>query len=188
VAKGLVEFDLRNHSPHIDSILTGLGYIAAVSPKPSGPWNLLVLSKVERGRGRLMEVAAVKAPDRFRLNKYIYRRDIDVVTVAPGSAVPSKAQLRALADQGKAVEVVIGDFIRINPSGLIQVLDLMEDVRGLTLIFSQGVTDVRSVKNPMDILNYLDALTGHRRPWIDPLLRSPLDYLVDVMYRRGVCL
>ncbi|MGC8597835.1 MAG: hypothetical protein ACP5NY_08005 [Thermocladium sp.] len=187
MAKGLVEFDLRNHSFYIDKVLMRLGYIAAVSPKPSGPWDLLVLSKVERGRGRLMEIAAVKAPDRFRLNKYIYRRDIDVVTVIPGSAVPSKAQLRALAGQGKAVEVVIGDFIRLDPGGLIRVLDLMEDVKGLTLIFSQGVTDLRSVKNPMDILNYLDALTGRRRPWVDPLLRSPLDYLVDVMYRRGIC-
>ncbi|GGP22244.1 hypothetical protein GCM10007981_17530 [Thermocladium modestius] len=187
MARNYVEFDLRIHSPEIDNVLSGLGYVAAVSPRPGGPWNLLVLSKVSAGRGRLMEVVAVRAPDRFRLNKLIYRRDIDVVTIAPGTAVPSRAQMRALADQGKAVEVVVGEFMRSDPRRLLEILDLMEDFVGASL-FSQGASTIGEIKNPLDILNYLDAMTGRRRPWVDPLLKNPLDYLVDTMYRRGVCL
>lgn len=188
MARNYVEFDLRIHSPpEIDNVLSGLGYVAAVSPRPGGPWNLLVLSKVSAGGrgGRLMEVVAVRAPDRFRLNKLIYRRDIDVVTIAPGTAVPSRAQMRALADQGKAVEVVVGgEFMRSDPRRLLEILDLMEDFVGASL-FSQGASTIGEIKNPLDILNYLDAMTGRRRPWVDPLLKNPLDYLVDTMYRRG---
>ncbi len=99
--------------------------------------------------------------------------------------MPSRAQMRALADQGKAVEVVVGgEFMRSDPRRLLEILDLMEDFVGASL-FSQGASTIGEIKNPLDILNYLDAMTGRRRPWVDPLLKNPLDYLVDTMYRRG---
>ncbi len=128
---------------------------------------------------------------RFTLNKLISDDRIDVVTINTVNRrlLPSKAQARVMAKEGKALEIVINPIVSYGVEGLAFLRDVINNystINGLRIVLSQGISKVSSVRNPRDVAKLMEVLTG-----IDVssmLSDEPYELLVDAMYKRGVCI
>lgn len=59
-------------------------------------------------------------------------------------------------------------------------------IDGLRIVLSQGISKVSDVRNPRDVVELMEVLTG-----IDVsgmFSDEPYELLVDAMYRRGICI
>ncbi|MGC8542391.1 MAG: RNase P subunit p30 family protein [Vulcanisaeta sp.] len=196
-----VELHLGSADRRLISLLKRLGY-GLVALIISGnndieelpAFRKLVITKGSAwkiGLSRSFDLVSVVPWSRFALNKLISDDRIDAITVneVNRKVLPSKAQARAMAREGKALEIVINPIVSNGESGLAFLRDVINDystIDGLRIVVSQGISKVSDVRNPRDIVELIRVLTGvDAKPLIS---ENPYELLVDALYRRGVCL
>ncbi|MCG2869528.1 MAG: RNase P subunit p30 family protein [Vulcanisaeta sp.] len=139
---------------------------------------------------RSFDIVSVIPWNRFVLNKFISDDRIDVITINEVNinVIPSKPQARFMAKEGKALEIVLNPILKHGERGLAFLRDVINEyitVDGLTMVLSQGISNVADIRNPRDIIALISVLTGINA---DPLISdNPYELIVDAVYRRGVC-
>ncbi len=137
------------------------------------------------------DLVSVVPWSRFVLNKLISDDRVDVITIneVNRDILPSKAQARIMAREGKALEIVINPIVSNGEAGLAFLRDVINEystIDGLRIIVSQGVSKVSDIRNPRDIAKLIEVLTNvNAKPLVSD---NPYEVLVDALYRRGVCL
>ena len=195
-----VEFHLNSTDARLIRLLKALGYgLAALAVGGDGVEEFPVFRKLVVTRGsawkirmfRGFDVVAVVPWSRFALNKLISDDRVDVIMIneVNRDALPSKAQARAMAREGKALEIVINPIIVAGEQGLAFLRDVINEystIDGLRIIVSQGIGKVSDVRNPRDVVELIRVLTGvDAKPFISDY---PYEVIVDALYRRGLCL
>jgi ribonuclease P/MRP protein subunit RPP1 len=139
---------------------------------------------------RSFDIVSVIPWNRFVLNKFISDDRIDVITINEVNinVIPSKPQARFMAKEGKALEIVLNPILKHGERGLAFLREVINEyitVDGLTMVLSQGISNVADIRNPRDIIALISVLTGINA---DPLISdNPYELIVDAVYRRGVC-
>jgi len=162
--------------------------------------RLLLLSKLyvtSRELGKILRVfrrfdlISVQPENRFVLNKIIRLPEVDLVTIDLTNldAVPSKDQLKIMAEEGKALEILL-DKVLTGSYKLLKALDILVHqvykIDNLVLFFSQNVKSVYDVRNPRDVIALIQVITEIDNNYFKMLRESWLRYIVDTFYRRGV--
>ncbi|BDR93510.1 RNase P subunit p30 family protein [Vulcanisaeta souniana] len=180
-------------------VMLGYGMAAIVTGGGNDIDEFPVLRKLVITQGSAWKIKMYKNFDlvsvipwsRFVLNKLISDDRIDVVTINTINKrlLPSKAQARVMAEEGKALEIVITPIVSYGERGLAFLRDVISDystIDGLRIVLSQGISKVSDVRNPRDVVELMEVLTG-----IDVsgmFSDEPYELLVDAMYRRGICI
>ena len=198
-----VELHLQTVDEAVLRALERLGYSAAAVvgdfdiARAQEATNILLVRKVMLGaprpRGRHWpHIVAVVPRDRFALNKFIRKADVDVITISEvdEGKVPSKAQARVMAREGKALEIVVNPILSRGSRGLSflrRLLETLSTVDELPIIVSQGIAAGSDVRNPRDVAALL-SLIEPGRGWISSMSELAVGVIVDAMFRRGVCI
>ncbi|MGC8605955.1 MAG: RNase P subunit p30 family protein [Vulcanisaeta sp.] len=137
------------------------------------------------------DIVSVIPWNRFVINKFINDERIDLITIndVDKNALPSKPQARVMANEGKALEIVLNPIIRHGEHGLAFLRDIINEysvIDGLKIVVSQGISKVSDVRNPRDIIELMRVLSNvDAKPFLSDY---PSEILVDAVYKRGVCL
>ncbi len=160
----------------------------------------LILSKLyvhSRELGKIprliakFDLIAVQPENRFVLNKIVRLPEVDIVTVDLTNigALPSKDQLKVMAEEGKALEVLI-DQVLAGGYRALKIFDMLIQqalrIDNLVLFFSQNVKNLYSIKNPRDILALVQVVADLSSSYLKTLREDWLRYIVDIFYKRGV--
>jgi hypothetical protein len=195
-----VELHLASLEPRVLATMESVGYGAAALAAGRGyvETNIMLLSKLvitEGGAWKLrmhgeFDIVSVIPWSRFVLNKFIRDERIHVITIddTRRGAVPSRAQARVMAREGKALEVVVNPIL--DKGGLAflrELLNSMIHVDGLVVLISQGISDTRDVRNPRDVAALLGILAPGFR-WELAMSQGAYAFISDVAYMRGICL
>ena len=207
--KGFIELHVEetNNLKQIFKVLERLGYrlVALVNVKLNQvdaeileETRLLVLTKLYVTRENIYkldkfymyDLVSIHPWDRFSLNKFIRRREIDMVTLTPENlrVAPTKDQVKAMVEEGKAIEVLIKGFLhdvsKIKP--LANYIRNILTVDDITIIISQGISNMYDLVNPRDVYTLLRVFLELDRYWVRKLLDEAIKFIVDTMYRKGV--
>ena len=195
-----VELHLSSTDKRLIRLLKLLGYkLLALVVGGDDIEELPVFRKLVVTEGSAWKIGMFKSFDlvsvvpwsRFVLNKLISDDRVDVITIneVNRAILPSKAQARVMAREGKALEIVINPIVSNGETGLAFLRDVINDystIDGLRIVISQGIIKVSDVRNPRDIVELIKVLTDiNAKPLISD---NPYELLVDALYRRGVCL
>jgi len=196
-----VELHLSSMDQGVLGILERLGYTAAAVTMNNDyvDSSILILNKLVITEGSVwklrmhsrFDIVSVVPWSRFVLNKLIRDERIHVITISDADPriVPSKAQARVMADEGKALEVVVNPILGRGEQGLAflkGLLNSMSRIEGLTIVVSQGIRNRRDVRNPRDVISLLNLLAPARE-WASALSRDALTLISDAIYMRGLC-
>ncbi len=196
-----VEFHLGTLDDNVLRLLARLGYgvvLTYVGFKATSDalpiFAKIFITRETTWRFRLIRkytIVAVRPWNRFVLNKYAADERVDVITIdAPDKeALPSKAQARLMAERGKALEIVLNPILKYGEKGLVFLRDVLvkyTKIEDLRIIVSQGVSGIKDVRNPRDVRDLIEILTGlNAEPF---LCENPYEVLSDAIFRRGVCI
>ncbi|ADN51415.1 RNase P subunit p30 family protein [Vulcanisaeta distributa] len=195
-----VELHLGSTDRKLIRLLKALGYglvalvIGGNDVEELPTFRKLVITRGSAWKIRMFknfDIVSVVPWSRFVLNKLISDDRVDVVTIneVNRDILPSKAQARVMAREGKALEIVINSIVSNGEAGLAFLRDVINEystIDGLRIIVSQGVSKVSDVRNPRDIAKLIEVLTNaNAKPLVSD---NPYEVLVDALYKRGVCL
>ncbi len=147
--------------------------------------------EVLRRARRMYDIVAVRPENRFRLNKLIRAPEINVITLdfSDERQLPSRDQVKVMASEGKALEILIGSDLLSSQRMLGMLCKYLESIVAtddLVLIFSQNIRSVRDVRNPRDLMSFIAVLVDVDKRLLDDLRARLLDFLSDVFYLKGV--
>jgi len=194
-----VELHLGTTDRPVINLLKRLGYgLAALTVGNNDieeipTFRKLVITQNSTWKLRMVknfDIVSVIPWSRFVLNKFISDERIDLITINDISknALPTKPQARAMAREGKALEIVINPIINHGEQGLAFLRDLINEyttVDELMIVISQGINNVTDIRNPRDIIELIHVLSSiNAAPLISD---NPYELIVNAMYRRGVC-
>ncbi len=193
-----VELHLGSTDGKLIRLLKRLGYGLAALVVSGDVEEFPTFRKLVITRGSAWKIRMYKDFDlvsvipwsRFVLNKLISDDRVDVITIneVNRSILPSKAQARAMAREGKALEIVVNPIIDSGEVGLAFLRDAINEfytIDGLRIIVSQGISKAPDVRNPRDVVELIQVLTGiDAKPLISD---NPYEVIADALYRRGVC-
>ncbi len=199
----------ESNLPKTLSVMDELGYdiaalvnktIREVAELQVGLRNMLLLSKLYvssrelRKIPRLLakfDIVSVCPEDRFVLNKIVRLPEVDIVTVDLSNprALPSKSQLKVMAEEGKALEILLNKALG-GQYRYMKTLDIivhqLQNIDSLVVFFSQNIKSIYEVKNPRDIVAFIEVVTELERDYVEKLREHWLQFIVDSMYRRGI--
>ncbi len=136
------------------------------------------------------DIISVRPEDRFILNKLIRTPSVDIVTVYAHErdAIPSKDQLKIMAIEGKALEILV-DYSVLYEYRKLKSFDILLnqalEIEGLTVFVTNVVNKVSDIRCPGDLEHFLYILTEDRYV-IRELRRKWLEFVVYTFYKRGV--
>ncbi len=192
-----VELHLGSTDRKLIRLLKALGYglvalvIGGNDVEELPTFRKLVITRGSAWKIRMFknfDIVSVVPWSRFVLNKLISDDRVDVITIdeVNRDILPSKAQARVMAREGKALEIVINPIVSNGEAGLAFLRDVINEystIDGLRIIVSQGVSKVSDVRNPRDIAKLIEVLTNaNAKPLVSD---NPYEVLVDALYRRG---
>ncbi|MGC8972635.1 MAG: hypothetical protein ACP5I3_03005 [Thermoproteus sp.] len=161
IRRGYVEWDLADAAA--EDLLWEVGVRAALVRQ--GVTTERIAPAV-----RGVDVRVVEVPNRSKFNVYVYREDVQVLSVNPRDVL-TRDQVKAALKMGKYIEVrlrpLLGDL-----ELLMEWLDVLEPENTL---FSTPVESPRDVKSPRDVESLLVELTG------DSSWRMPFERGLEIM-------
>lgn len=146
VRRGYVEWDLADAAA--EDLLWEVGVrVALVRPGVATER----IAPVVRG----LDINAVEVPNRSKFNVYVYREDVQILSVGHREVL-TRDQVKTALKMGKYVELRLKPLLE-DLGLLLRWLDVLEPENTL---FSTPVRSPRDVKSPIDLENLLVELTG----------------------------
>ncbi|MEL9991933.1 MAG: hypothetical protein QXP98_04865 [Thermoproteus sp.] len=165
IRRGFVEWDLAAESA--EEALWEVGVRAALV-RPGVVTEKI--APVVRGE----DINTAYVPNRSKFNVYVYREEIQILTLNPSDVI-TRDQVRAALNAGKYLELRLKPLLK-DVELLLKWLEVLEPE--ITL-FSTPVESPRDVKSPIDIASLLVELTDDES-WSRPFVKG-MEILVELI-------